>query len=833
MSLINPTSIDTQFPVPRTNNDSQIFRDNFNIIKQNLFNAKLEIDDLYVKVNIENILSGLSSNISESMLDQSLTSKINQGSSVVLGLINNAVVTINDTRTLLNELNQDLLNQARDLGAAITQESTIRQNEIESLAQQIETITAAGIEDLAAVIQTESTARVTADQALAQQITTLAAATNSNIIAAVQVETTARTTADSALAQQITTLGSQVGTNTASIQTETTARTTADSALAQQLNTLAAQVGSNTAAIQTESTARATADESLAQQITTIVAGTVTVDLNPVYAAIQTESTARTTADTALAQQISTLQAGIGDFSAALQEESTVRADAIDGLSAQYSIKTDVAGLISGFGLSSTAPINGNPTSVFGIRADKFYIAPPTTASATAPTANLYVGYTWLNTTTNALKYWSGSAWVDNPPAYPFIVLTSPTVINGTTVQPGVYMSSAMIGELSAAKITSGTLDAARIAANSITADKVNIGYGTSTSGLTINSSGITATNNSVETFKLGTNGTATFSGNISGGNLTVGSSPAINGNRMTGSGARILSNGHFALGNSSRSIVLNDTNFFLNGRVVDASNFSISATPLSFGTSILNDGPTVGPQVGYTIIPWTGWSSMTINYSFTIIPPYNSTTLPSNYELAEYNPNMALYNPKLSGFIGVYLGIGFMCDCYSSLSDAMALNGNYVQRALAQQTRFIGANPGFPYGSTNHPFYLTEGISGYQPVTKSGTQTWIANSNWDNWFLTQYTSGRLEDLVDNNLNSHTFAASGSSQLGIDAYNSGLGSFQTITNANTFDPVYIRNVRAILACTTGSTFTFTNTSTGLKFNASGSVQNLSISTILT
>jgi hypothetical protein len=388
-----------------------------------------------------------------------------------------------------------------------------------------------------------------------------------------------------------------------------------------------------------------------------------------------------------------------------------------------------------------------------------------------------------------------------------------------------------MIGELSAAKITSGTLDAARIAAGSITADKVNIGYGTSTSGLTINSTGITATNNNVQTFKLDTNGTATFSGNISGGNLTVGSSPAISGNRMTGSGARILSNGHFALGNSSRSIVLNDTNFFLNGRVVDASNFSISSAPLSFGTSIINDGPTTASisaasKIGYTIIPWTGWSSMTFNYSFSIIPPYTQSTLPSNYQV--WNPsNWAAPTP--SAFVTVYLGIGFMVDYYTNASDFIAANGNFSLRCLAQSVRYIASNPGFPHAGSSHVYYLNEGIAGWQPISKSGTQTWIANANWNNWFLRGYTSSELEQLVDNNLGVQVLTYPWT--LLLNSYNNDTVP-ESVTSNATFGG-YIRNVRAVVTAQASSTFYLRNTSTGINFTIPGSIQNLSVSTILT
>jgi hypothetical protein len=55
-SLINTTELDTEFPVPGQDNDSQGFRDNFTNVKTNLDTAKTEIEllqDTTVKVNAD------------------------------------------------------------------------------------------------------------------------------------------------------------------------------------------------------------------------------------------------------------------------------------------------------------------------------------------------------------------------------------------------------------------------------------------------------------------------------------------------------------------------------------------------------------------------------------------------------------------------------------------------------------------------------------------------------------------------------------------------------------------------------------------------------------
>lgn len=88
---------------------------------------------------------------------------------------------------------------------------------------------------------------------------------------------------------------------------------------------------------------------------------------------------------------------------AAIQETKKV----VAGVSAQYTLKLDVGGRISGFGLASSAT-----QSDFAINADKFWIAPPTGTS-------------------------KGKS--------PFMVLTSPQTINGTVVPAGTYMQASFI----------------------------------------------------------------------------------------------------------------------------------------------------------------------------------------------------------------------------------------------------------------------------------------------------------------------------------------------------------------------------------------------------
>lgn len=145
----------------------------------------------------------------------------------------------------------------------------------------------------------------------------------------------------------------------------------------------------------------------------------------------------------------------------AIQTEATTRASQTGDLYAQYTVKLDVNGKVSGFGLASTGPLG--PGSLFEIRADKFAIVAP-------------------------------SGYGESP--YPaFSVITAPTIVGGVTFQPGAYATQAFIfdaqitnakiqnaaiddakiANLSAAKITTGTLDAARIATGSLDAKIANL----------------------------------------------------------------------------------------------------------------------------------------------------------------------------------------------------------------------------------------------------------------------------------------------------------------------------------------------------------------------
>ena len=263
------------------------------------------------------------------------------------------------------------------------------------------------------------------------------------------------------------------------IRTEKTARVNEDSALAQQITTLVANTNSSLATIN-ETLTTTTGDlTSEANKITNLTA-TVAGNDATLSAALAAEQTARATEDEALAQDIVTAQATLGgDITAAVQAESTARVTADGLIEAKNTIKVDLAGHVSGYGLISSANVDTAPQSEFGVRADAFWLAPPANVTSTAPTQDLFEGYVWVDSSgaENVTKYYDGANWTTTPQALPFIVRTTPTTINGETVPTGVYMQDAYIanGTITNAKIGNAAIDDAKIA--NLSAGKINAGF--------------------------------------------------------------------------------------------------------------------------------------------------------------------------------------------------------------------------------------------------------------------------------------------------------------------------------------------------------------------
>ena len=326
--------------------------------------------------------------------------------------------------TLVTDLSTETVNRK----AAVQSEESARvsadndlSSEISAEAERIDTL----VTDLStetvnrtAAVQSEESARVSADNDLSSEISAEAERIDTlvtdlstetvNRTAAVQSEESARVSADNDLSSEIsaeaeridtlvTDLSTETVNRTAAVQSEESARISADNGLsseisaeAQRIDTLRTDLSSETtnrqAAIQTAESARVQGDADLAESVSAEAEriDTLIADLSDETiartAAIQAEQTARVTADSALASDISTMQTTIGDQTSSIQvlQETTAelsgndQSEAIAVLQAQYSVKLDVNGHVSGY-----AAVNDGTTSAFVFRADTFAVGAP------------------------------------------------------------------------------------------------------------------------------------------------------------------------------------------------------------------------------------------------------------------------------------------------------------------------------------------------------------------------------------------------------------------------------------------------------------------------
>jgi hypothetical protein len=161
-----------------------------------------------------------------------------------------------------------------------------------------------------------------------------------------------------------------------------------------------------------------------------------------------------------------------------------------------------------------------------------------------------------------------------------FAYLSQITSANVSTYIAGAAIGTAQVGVLTAGNIGANTIDASKIAANTITAGQIAASTITATQ---IATNTITADRMSVSTLSAITANLGTITaGSISGSSLSVGSSPAVSGTTMTGAGAKINTDGTFALGNSTTNISYNGTQMSLNGNVVATGNINTNAVTLT-----------------------------------------------------------------------------------------------------------------------------------------------------------------------------------------------------------------------------------------------------------
>jgi predicted phage tail protein len=279
-----------------------------------------------------------------------------------------------------------LLTEAANRTAAITTVQGTLQTNINSQATRTDTLRAALVGVGSSVVQDAALASMTAAGGSAQQVSTLGTRVSTAESTIVTDRNTAAT-ATATVATNLATLNSQVNNATTGLPatrasflsyqttsaTDIAANATNISTLSSQVNNATTGLAATLARVITEETTRATAVSAEAGRIDTIRASLVGAGSSAVQnAALATMETAG-----GAASQISTVQTAlVGAGSAAVQTAAMAAITANGGLSAQYTVKIDINGYVSGFGLASTA-INGVPTSTFTIRADSFKVVMP------------------------------------------------------------------------------------------------------------------------------------------------------------------------------------------------------------------------------------------------------------------------------------------------------------------------------------------------------------------------------------------------------------------------------------------------------------------------
>lgn len=391
--------------------------------------------------NIGEIIDRLDDSFRGSQFYRDLTSQIEEIDITGLDEVRDLLDGVGDMSDRIDRLRRDQERNGELLLRSVVVDEEVRSETREAFAQAL---------DVVRIVEDGLALEVSRRQVLEAVV-----GDTSALIASEQI---ARANGDEAIANQLEVLQAQVENDKAQtnalILSEQTARATADGALARDFNTLAArfnnfngQAGRTVEAIITEDRqARVNADQALATSVSGLVARFDNFNASgkpagSFEATVASESQARANGDSANAQLINQVTARMNNAGGAgvtLEQSFSAQASAITGLRAQYSIKIDNNGYVSGFGLSSE-PVNGTTVSTFAVAADRFMIASPATGGVV-----------------------------------PFQVYTSATYVNGAYVPAGVYIKDAFI--------RNAMVDTIHIAGNAISVVVGATGYGSQVS---------------------------------------------------------------------------------------------------------------------------------------------------------------------------------------------------------------------------------------------------------------------------------------------------------------------------------------------------------------
>lgn len=413
----------------------------------------------------DKVLDILSGQISQSHLDQSLRTPIGK-----IGTIESNISKINvdlpelnqsiaDAQSTLNTAVASIDTEKKRLSSAIVDINTLKQSnnaktqEIANLTQTVSGhtsqvrelgVTTGDLSQKYSQVKTQAnnaTSEITAiKQTQGGQATSVerirSEMANKASTASVNSLTESLASKERALSRRINTVESSVSGNTSSINTLNQILTTKERALTTKQEQLTAQLANkaSVASINTLNQSLTTKERALTEQINRAKS-----EMGGRITQISNETRTLTTTNQSLAERINTVQTTLNGQTASIQQH----AQSLNGLSAQWTLKVQSGGIVSGIGLASN-----NGVSDFAVIADKFYVASP-----------------------------QG----DKKPM--FSVITRPTTINGTTVPAVVSLNGDLIG--------SGTISGDKIRANTqITAPNIRGGSISIGSNFSVDSQG-------------------------------------------------------------------------------------------------------------------------------------------------------------------------------------------------------------------------------------------------------------------------------------------------------------------------------------------------------
>ena len=273
-----------------------------------------------------------------------------------------------------------------------------------------------------------------------------------------------------------------------------------------------------------------------------------------------------------------------------------------------FSVDASGNAIFAGELSAATGSFGGNVTGNIGGTSASTVLSNITTAQTTANTAN-----TTANTASSTASTASTTATAAQTTANTANTTanTANTTANTALTTANTANTNATAAQTAAAAKLSKTGSDTLVGPISLSASNAIL-VGTVNDGLYLGSTGIVGRKGSQTTFAVDASGNAIFKGDLTGasgtftGNLTVGSSPAVSGTSMSGSGGVINSGGTFALGNSTTNVTYNGSALYLNGNIVATDNINANAVS---GSDVYNDSTTKvsGAAVG------TGYNYFTI----------------------------------------------------------------------------------------------------------------------------------------------------------------------------------------------------------------------------